>query len=294
MNKGAFHRNCELLLIHVNNLQEKGKSKKCKATTKFLAKSIGKSVTQTDRYLKALETRGLIKRITSRFRRNTVTRKPYKSRIIEVNCTKSPSHAQVLSVYFNKSLHGRTKNRMIQEIVRSPSFEMVNIRNTTENVPVRKDLKLKLEFATSNQATSRQFMTNFEEISKIVEANEKKLEEKRFYSHLDTRCEAMLLQLWDTSVPLVGKTPIERLANVCIHNFKTSETLMEEIDPPDAEMRQLKAKTWAENTVLRDNVFYITIFLGGEIPYEIKLKDYLPWGRDSEYYKLFMEAFRNK
>ncbi len=295
MNQGAFARNCELLLIHLNNLQERGKIKKCRATTKYLAKAINKSPTQTNRYLRALEQQKLIKRNTSGFFRNKVNRRPYKLRTIDVFCSKPVNSDQILAVYFNKTIHGRVKNRMVREIVKSKDFKHSNIQNPAK---VIRSLHLKLNLTMANPRTKENFMAKYDDVEKIVRESEKKLEEKRFYSALDTKAEKILAQMWDGQTALKGNTPIERLADLSVRQFRENELLMERLDPPTDEQRQQKAAQWAANAHIKGidygQRFWITIYLGGEIPHEVPLMTYLPWDDKSEYYKLFIKAFMER
>lgn len=59
-NKKPFNKYVNLLLKEITSLNEIGRYKDCIATTKFLAKKIGKSERQTYRYLEFLRAEGLI------------------------------------------------------------------------------------------------------------------------------------------------------------------------------------------------------------------------------------------
>ncbi len=137
-------------------------------------------------------------------------------------------------------------------------------------------------------------MEDYTELSRIVAESDKKDKEKRFYSDLYHKCDRILLQIADPDFPATGSNPLELLANTCIEGFKRIELYTEQKTPPSLEEKREKAAAWASNTILRDNSFYITIFLGGEIPYELKLKDYLPWKLDSDYFMLFLEEFNRR
>jgi DNA-binding Lrp family transcriptional regulator len=129
MNKGAFEKNCELLLVHISHLNRKGRAKECRATTKYLAKSINKSTRQTYRYLQELEKRGLIERETSGFFRNSKTHRPYKKRIIHPKCQVPENSKEILGIYFSKNIHGRIRNKMTREFVKSFRFKCTNMDN---------------------------------------------------------------------------------------------------------------------------------------------------------------------
>jgi DNA-binding Lrp family transcriptional regulator len=301
MNQGAFARNCELLLIHLDNLQKRGKIKKCRATTKYLAKAINKSPTQTNRYLRSLEARGLIKRDTSRFFRNKVTRRPYKLRTIKVFCAKPENSDQVLAIYFDKKLHGRTKNSMIRNLVKSNDFKYFNVLNSQESLENRNVLQLNLSLAMANVSSKQIIMKQYDEFEDMVKRNEFKLEEKRFNTELDKKAEAIFNQMWDgtTKIPdHANKTPMSRLAYLSCKQFQDVELLMFKLDPPTPEQKLEKVRVWIGNTIIKKahpeapEELWIRIYLGGEIPYEVSFPEYFGnevWG---EYFKLFKEEYK--
>lgn len=133
MNKGSFNKNCELLLIHVNHLNQNGKLKICNAGTKFLANAIGKSERQVYRYLDVLEARGLIKRSTTKLLKDKKTNKRYRKRQIVATCEQPESSGEVLRIHFNDTIHGRIRNRLIREFVKSDKFVCNNMASTVDS-----------------------------------------------------------------------------------------------------------------------------------------------------------------
>lgn len=136
MNQGPFNKNCELLLIHIENMNN-GKMKKCNATTTYLAKAIGKSERQTYRYLTHLQKNGLIVRETSKLSRDKKRNNLYKLRSIKTTekVEKHPQKYDILSLTFNKELHGRVRNRMTKEVTNG-AFSTPNLGSKPKTVKI--------------------------------------------------------------------------------------------------------------------------------------------------------------
>lgn len=116
-NNQNFLINCELLLIHICNLS-KGKMKNCVATTKYLAKAIGKSERQVYRYLKELKEHYLIETETGKLK-TTKFRKKYRLRKIIPTCEKPKNSREILAIYFDIEVSKEEKKEITKFILKN-------------------------------------------------------------------------------------------------------------------------------------------------------------------------------
>jgi hypothetical protein len=102
------------------------------ASTVYLSKAIGKSKRQTYRYLKILESKGLITRETSKLCHDVRKNKLYKLRTIRVSpkVKVHPQRAEVFRLTFDEAIHGRTRNRLLKELVEG-KFSTLNMEGET-------------------------------------------------------------------------------------------------------------------------------------------------------------------
>lgn len=119
--------------------------------------------------------------------------------------------------------------------------------------------------------------------------------EKRFNDNQEKLAQELFEQVFDGTIEIYGcKTYFDKLKTYHIQKYKKVNLMMDELEPPSIEQKHEKMFYLAENSKLINNEYYITIFLGGRIPFELKLFDYVPWTKEDEYFVIFKEEFNKR
>lgn len=125
--------------------------------------------------------------------------------------------------------------------------------------------------------------------TKICEEFEKKESEIQWTSENEAKAAEFLKQLRDGSNP-PGNTNMEKLVNLAISNYRKS---YQDIQPYLTEDEKLEEiQQFAKSSKLVDGKYILTINLGGIIPYELSLFDYVPWDVSSPLFSKFLEFFK--
>jgi hypothetical protein len=289
-NQGNYSRNCELLLTHIYGLN-KGRVGKCVATTKYLAKTINKSIAQTERYLKTLKDNNLIKIETSLLK-TTKFRKKYKLRNIITSCQSVPEKTkEILNIHFNKRITKETKVELTQDILKSNNLKYAKIIDY--NKKAKKEINKLLDQKTTNKMNSEEK----QQILEIVAQDKKELQEKKVQKEFNRLQEKEIQQILlrvcgSASHDLIGDTWYDKLISWSIQNYRNNEIQSELYGFYSDSQKAQRLQTLAKNTVLKDGVYMITIFLAGQVPYELNLFNYVPWDRDSETFLKFEKMFK--
>lgn len=287
MNQGSYDRNCEHLLIHIHGLNTYGKMKTCKATTKYLAKTINKSVRQTYKYLKTLEERDLIRRETSKLKRDKTTKKRYKLRNIKIDQAQKPRNSdEILSIFCDKTLATKSKNFKIKQIIKSNGFEYLNMMKTMDRVREKEDFNNYLDvlFPIGTQKMSLE-----QKELEAIREDEKKQKEMQFYAEREAAAKKIFNETFDWTVEsaLEKETYYEKLRTYSIEKHKTVNKMMEELEPPSYEEKVSQMQILAGNTRIEGKKFIVTFFMGSRISAQVELFEYVHWDKNSDYFKIF-------
>ncbi len=294
-----------LLLAHIYNLQTKGKRKSCFATTQTLARMISTSQRQTTRYLKYLREMKLIDWLTTPPYSKGRDKGCRQDRVIEVLCTKPEGSDQVLAISFDKRINNDLKAKLINDIVLSnkkipdllekytpePNSELENIIYTNVDADAPLDVEIpagfKEKFMFFGNGIDKERLERQEEERKLYEeyrALERAEEQEAAFNKTRNKEAEKLIGIYhDGSYPLQGQNSIERLAFLSITEYKKLGL------PTEAELALL-----AQNTKYENGTYITTIYLGGQIPYQLPLLDYVPWGQDSSTYRDFEKIFKGE
>ncbi len=300
MNKGNTEIYSNLLLTHIHNLNTNGKFKVCKATTKYLAKAIGKSERQTYRYLKFLKETGKIENVTSKLRKNVTTGKLYKVRKITVTCVKPHNSDQILAIYFDRNFDLPTKHKLIKDLVlNSKPFDYI-VKNYVLNASPKVadaiisninadagtvEIPANFDFRFKAMGWTKEIQDKLENDRKVCEAEESGDDERKFNRELELDAKDLLRVIYDNQTALRGSSNLEILANYSIDSYRKIEQELYEYES-DSE-REEKVRNLAKNATVEGNTYYITINLAGKVPHKIRLFDYVLWGKDSAFFELF-------
>lgn len=304
----TFDKNCELLLIHIHHLNKKGKMRICQASTKFLAKSIGKSERQTYRYLKALEEKNLIERATTPLKTQYIegVRTKYRHRKISVKSVESPFTNTILNIYFDKNLNEEQKLEATKKVVKSDNFATVNIENSKiKEIDLIKLNKMVIEKMGTEDYDHTEEMVFFpkkkipDEMKKEIELAEELLRQeqfgenevlKRYNKEVNEEASKYLRLANSNNLPIEGDDALEKAVTIALNDFKESE----ELCPSSLEEIEMKVSAMIDNVTFENNEYFIEIMVAGTIPHRIKLLEYLPEGKESPFYPVFEKFFKNK
>ena len=303
MNQGSFKINCDILLTHIYELSKIGKLKACHAMTEYLSGILGKSKRQTYRYLKFLKDNKLIEVETSKMRVDDKSGKKYKKRKIRFSGQKHPKTENFVNIFFNKEFNKKQKIEFIRDLYKtwadfdkkvSTIEEPTHIVISPEPLEKVEIVEPKSKFVSLSKNIKKSFFGNVivddpekeerERIEKIYEEEASKEKEaairQKYDEYVEDECAKIIKNIHDFSYVLKGENSYDKLKYLTLTENKKFGEYSDE-----------RLEIMAENSVVENGEYVITVYMGGKIPCNVFLTEYTGWDKSSEEYKRFKDKF---
>lgn len=297
-----FLQQAEHLLAHIVCLNQR-KKKKVDPSNNYLAKSIGCSERQVVRYLQHLKEINKLTVNTITLKDVTNTEKPYKRhRTINLASKEIPRHFKELTkIHFSNSTSEEKKemvaNVWFKQYYRTPTV-------TSQTVYTQPPLEPVLEIKANSpqveewikreqtQPTVKQMKEEQERQRILFEEAQKEENNERNYAkylHLQNELVNKALKGMSNGKALKATDPFEKMTESAINNFKDAWPSYVSFRDEEPKVIPEKIEYMASTGFYKNKEVYIQILLPGDIPYNIKLFDYVPWEEGDEFHQMFMK-----
>lgn len=219
------------------------------------------------------------------------------------NLKKCISTNQTMTKIFDPPVSERHISRYLKSLKDDGKIEIKTSRPYWDNNKFRKNR----EIIMKNKFTEIDLDIE-PELERILAPEKDNLDYQ--YDIIEEKVAGELLKNSGTNLNLLdGTTNVEKLLSLTLLSKREADKATELLDKEEAPNYDRPAWNLIKAIRLREeinlllewatfneyeNEYYITIYLGGIIPRQIKLTDYTNWTKDSAEFKLFKELFEQR